>query len=985
MRSFSPRARISAIIAVTAVLAATLGTSAVADLPDLTGKPSVKAADRLLVDLPQCFGEDVTPAAVPGGPQACAHIDKAPPGVDVTKPVATAVLEARKGGAAAAVKAAQDEGVPTPASLANVTDRVPCDGDGTSGYRVQAMYVVTADKANRYASVADQIKQWAAGVNTVFNRSAAKTGGVRDVRYVTTSNGDGTCSPAVANITLPAGSFTTFNATITAMQNAGYTNPARKYLMWVDGTGQCGIAQTYMTSTDSQSNPNNGLYPQFARTDTACWGSSNSVEAHELAHTLGSVQNDAPHSTRAGHCFDESDRMCYSDGGAYPMKQICTADQEPLLDCNNDDYFSTYPGAGTYLDTHWNIADSRFLIGGGDGTGGGTAGVPTRLGGTVQVNNPAIPGVATQVQASPEVVPGRTVQVAWTSSRKDCEFADPAAEQTTITCSAAVTTNAPVTLTLTDSAGEKVTRTTAVTFDKAVRAGAAGLRLDGQAVTTYATCTGANAVLSTRVTDAASGAPVKGVTVAFFRKVGTYAPAKIATAITGADGVARTTGLPQSAATLTATTTALAWRPTVSTAATTVTTRPGPCPTAMTGGPEATTSMAGQPVKVSGTLTKTVDGVLSPAAGEALTVWTNKPGTTTWTRAATTSTTETGAWTATITPVESVNVKATLNAKAAYAPAATSPALVTVAPWVTALTATGTPTAVMAAAPVTVTGRLTQTDTGGTTTSIAKAAVALTYPLDGAKTATTTAVTGADGSWTVTVKPTGPGTLSARYAGKPGWPAATATAPLTVTRWVTQTTAALSASTVMAGSAVKVTGTLRQVDGTGTSTALAAAPVAVTYPTATGTATARTTSTSTGAFTATIYPTGSGTVKAEFTGKPGWVGSSASAALTANPWTTALTATPATTVTAPLSYVTVTGKLTQRDTAGTVTNLAGAPVAITYQATATKTATVTVRTTSTGTYTATIRPGATGPMVARYAGKPGWGASSSAPVTITVS
>ena len=39
-----------------------------------------------------------------------------------------------------------------------------------------------------------------------------------------------------------------------------------------------------------------------------------SVALHEVTHTLGAVQNGAPHSSKAGHCTDEWDIMCYADG-----------------------------------------------------------------------------------------------------------------------------------------------------------------------------------------------------------------------------------------------------------------------------------------------------------------------------------------------------------------------------------------------------------------------------------------------------------------------------------------------------------------------------------------------------------------------------------------------------------------------------------------------------------------------------------------------
>ena len=983
MRSFSPRARVSAIIAVVAVVGGAFVGAAVRDV-SLDG-PSVKASDRFMADFPKCFGEQVTPAFVKGGPQACAHSDKAPPGVDVNKPVSTAVLEARKGGLANAVKAAQEQGIPVPASLATVTDRVKCDGDGVSGYRVQAMYVVTADKANRYPAVADQIKQWSAGVDSVFSLSAAKTGGVRNVRWVTAPNGDGTCSPTVLNVTVPAGSFASFNATINAMYAQGFNSAARKYMLWADGTGQCGIAQTYMTSNKAQTNSNNGYAPQFARTDTACWGSPYSVEAHELSHTLGSVQSDAPHTTKAGHCWDEADRMCYSDGGTHAMVSVCPGDQEPLFDCNNDDYYSTFPGAGTYLDTHWNTADSRFLIGGGDGAGGGASGTPTRLGGTMQVNNPAVPGVATQVQATPEIVPGRTVQTTWSTTRRDCEFADPTGSQTTITCAAGVTTAAPITLTMVDSAGEKVVRTGSVTFDKTPRTVTAAVRMDGNVAATYQACLGGNAIVSSQVTDSASGAPVKGITVSFFRKVGAGVPVKVGTAVTGVDGIARATGLAQTPGVLTATTTGLVWFPAKTSEPTTVTTIAGPCPTAMTGGPALTSTMAGTPVPLSGTMTKAVAGVTSAAAGESLGVFTNKPGTTVWTRTGTATTTETGTWAATLTLFADTNVKVVPSAKAAYAPSSTTPTLVTVSAWVTAATVSANPGTVMAAAPVTVTGTLTQQDTSATVSALAKAPVTLTYPIEGGKTATVTAVTSLTGSYSATVKPTGTGTVTVKYVGKPGWPAATATTALTVNRWTTNTTANLAASTVMAGTPVKATGTVTQRDSNGTTTALASGLVSVTYPTSTGTAVARTATNATGAWTVTFTPTGSGTVTAMYTGKPGWDVSSATANLTANPWTTTLTSALSATSVAPLTYVKVSGTLAQKDSNGTAKAFAGQPVLITYQASASKTVTVRTTTTSTGSYTYSIRPGATGPVTVTYAGKPGWGSSSAAPITLTVS
>jgi hypothetical protein len=169
----------------------------------------------------------------------------------------------------------------------------------------------------------------------------------------------------IAHEVLPAGSLSGgFSATMTALKNRGYTSTARKYLVFADDSALCGIAQMYNDSAKVTTNANNGRYSMFARVDSPCWPFPNgwhSTPAHELMHNLGGVQNDAPNSTLAGHCRDEADTMCYADGGANgTMISVCSG-TEHLLDCREDDYYSTAPGAGSYLASHWNPADSSFL------------------------------------------------------------------------------------------------------------------------------------------------------------------------------------------------------------------------------------------------------------------------------------------------------------------------------------------------------------------------------------------------------------------------------------------------------------------------------------------------------------------------------------------------------------------------------------------------------------------------------------------------
>ena len=102
------------------------------------------------------------------------------------------------------------------------------------------------------------------------------------------------------------------------------------------------------------------------------------VPLHEITHTLGAVQDSAPHSSQAGHCYDESDVECYNDGGSYftnggSTVAACSDSSHEVYDCNLDDYFNPSPAPGSYLATHWNLFNSAFLCDAG-ACGTGTTG-----------------------------------------------------------------------------------------------------------------------------------------------------------------------------------------------------------------------------------------------------------------------------------------------------------------------------------------------------------------------------------------------------------------------------------------------------------------------------------------------------------------------------------------------------------------------------------------------------------------------------------
>ncbi len=807
-----------------------------------------------------------------GDTVACVHSDVAPPGVDVRVRPSTAALKSRPGAGPAAFEAAQELGVPATEVATTATDpSVPCEGDGASGYRVQAMYVVEAGRTNRYADLKGTFQLWAAGTDDVVNRSAALTGGVRHIRYVTEPGGSG-CVASVLNVTVPAGSMSSFGATVAAVQALGYTAAGRKYLMWTDATVLCGVASMYTNDTSGQNNPNNGAYPQYARIDSGCWGfgngsSQHSVEAHELLHTLGGVQGTAPHATRAGHCWDEYDSMCYADGGGFAMQQVCPPEREFFFDCNSDDYFSTYPDPGGYLDGHWNSANSRFLIGGGDGSGGGSLGTPTTLGATIAVNNPAVPGLATQASVAPALPTGRTLtKVVWTAKRADCAFSDPGDLQTSVTCAASATGSTTVTAVLTDSTGATKTVSSPLSFATGTaRPITIALTAAGQSGSTASVCTGAAFPLRAEVVDTASGQPVKGLAVSFTKRASTaLTVSSLGSRATALDGSAV---LPQ-AVTLTTAYTAKTAATAVYAAAPTVglSAAPGRCTPTLTGAKNLSSVYYSDLVTVSGTLTRQVSGVTVPVSGTKLPVRLTV-ATATGTRVLALGnaiTQDDGSYSFAVKPTATGTLSVSLVGTVGYTATGVGLGTVTVVIPETLMTAAVADADVGYASPILVTGTLRR-DAGGTVTPLAGATVTVRVLRPGSTTPTSigSVRVGADGTFSVAPALRVSGTLLVTYAGAAGQPAdSVSLGPAVAGTWTTAITAARSAASILLGQTTTVTGVATK--SYGGVTVPAKSQRVLVYLTPTG-STVRSlvgsaTTTSTGAYTARTAPRLSGTL-----------------------------------------------------------------------------------------------------------------------------
>ncbi|MEU6064738.1 MULTISPECIES: fibronectin type III domain-containing protein [Streptomyces] len=258
---------------------------------------------------------------------------------------------------------AASSGVAAPAAS------VPCIGDGKSGNRVQALYV-HAPGQNRLAQYQSSFQRWAADTDTIYNASATETGGTRHVRFLTDSG----CNAALTAVEVGASDLQSFDSMNRALGAKGFDRRDRKYLIFADAKVYCGIGTMAGDDRPGAGNRSN-FGPSYARVDAGCWNGQ--TAAHELGHNLGAVNDSAPHSSKGGHCVDEWDIMCYSDEPFHPRMQVLCPDRakDARLDCNHDDYYNTAPKPGSYLATHWNVADSTFLSKGGDtdnGTGGST-------------------------------------------------------------------------------------------------------------------------------------------------------------------------------------------------------------------------------------------------------------------------------------------------------------------------------------------------------------------------------------------------------------------------------------------------------------------------------------------------------------------------------------------------------------------------------------------------------------------------------------
>jgi hypothetical protein len=286
------------------------------------------------------------------------------------------------------------------------------------------VYLNFEGEPDRLAQKRTEIEAMAVRIDQMFQNSAKKTGGVRKVRYVH-SNKQTDCALDIQKITLSKAdqaslveygseSLNKLIAKITE-KKFNLTVNERKYIVYSDhdmktSQGLCGLGGPSLPNNQADfdvllnrlrakgavinssqdfknlkytPNPEQNLYenvPGIAvfpsgnvsgnrrmacNTPVLALGENEptDVQAHELIHSFGAVSDQTPHGSKIGHCIDEYDVMCYKDESR-PLDFTACPDRRNnwLLDCNNDDYFSTNPPAGSYLSKSWNIANSKYLI-----------------------------------------------------------------------------------------------------------------------------------------------------------------------------------------------------------------------------------------------------------------------------------------------------------------------------------------------------------------------------------------------------------------------------------------------------------------------------------------------------------------------------------------------------------------------------------------------------------------------------------------------
>ena len=241
-------------------------------------------------------------------------------------------------------------------------------------YRYHAVYLYPQDGADRFSpDLAAQMQSDLFGASGLLERLYG-----RAVRLdMGTDCGPGFLDISVVKSALSSGDFAaaakqddgTLQTVARALAMAGFPtlkNGASRraaarlttnYVVWLDAPTPlgCGIGQSIDDSTRSRFNWNNygGKVAVIFRADDGFCGQD--TVRHEIGHTLGAMQPDAPHAFDGVHCDDAyEDTMCYPDSPIRGSGDF----QDQYFDYGNDDYWD--PPGGRRLGW-WTADENRFI------------------------------------------------------------------------------------------------------------------------------------------------------------------------------------------------------------------------------------------------------------------------------------------------------------------------------------------------------------------------------------------------------------------------------------------------------------------------------------------------------------------------------------------------------------------------------------------------------------------------------------------------
>jgi len=507
---------------------------------------------------------------------------------------------------------------------------------------------------------------------------------------------------------------------------------------------------------------------------------------------------------------------------------------------------------------------------------GQVAGAPVKFGATGRITSPMVAGLPVSLSLTPQLPDGDALgSVSWKAARPDCTLGSPTDLQTTVSCPAALTGTTTVTATVTDvlGASKAVSLPLSFTTSTTKRPISLSLSVAGQSGAGQSLCTTASTPIRAVAVDVATGQPVKGLPVTFTRQTGTGLAAAAGSASSQADGAA-TFNLSSIVAVTLGARTAVAGSFAASTAAA-VPVTVAKCLPAVTGVTDRDTSYYGDPVTVTGQLSRAAGTGSVPLAGATVQVLESVNG-----RAVQLGTTVAGAdggLHAVVHPTASGTLSLALPAATGWT--ATSAVLgpLSVLLPSTTLAASADRLDVGYLDPVVVSGTLLR-NAGGSSSGVARAVVSIrSTGATGAVSTLGSASVAADGHWSATVKPRSAGSLSAVYAGGPGLPAASASVgALTVGTWTTSLTFSVQYGQVAAGAADPVSGAVSRQYGGAASNA-PGVPVGIYLVNILGgTSLLRTvTTTATGTFSTIVAPLENGTLTARVVSVAGYTDAAA--------------------------------------------------------------------------------------------------------------